>query len=340
MKKINLLLVFVLTIFSCASEPNTGYRNNVTHNNNITNREKIFNEETGGFSLVIPRSWQEVDLPVFRYKSIAGPIERGFTPLINFSIDTHNDTLKEMLDRLLISWSNTHGNNFNLLQRSDFITQNDLTGEKIIINISMYGEQMRQVIYCLPGRRQNTSILIAGGTQIEAGDIFDEIFDRIAKTFQWTDHILLLEEGRFIEESMGFSILLPETWEVDDEMDPPNKIIIGLEENGHVLIRFLMGNSNNYPLSFLVNYMIDSFKNTYELFELVQRNNFITSSNIRGERLLINVLINNMVHRQVFYFIPGSNNRVFTAFCVTSAEPDNAFDETLNRVMETFEWIE
>jgi len=139
---------------------------------NVPLREQRFVEETGGFSLIIPRSWEIVDMPISDFKMIRVPNENGVAPSIGFYIDTFNGPLDLRVDHLIRNWS-IHAETFMVIQRSDFVTLSNLRGKRIIAISTVQGLQGRQVIYILPGEN-NTSLLVICTSHAEDGDFFDE----------------------------------------------------------------------------------------------------------------------------------------------------------------------
>jgi len=170
--------IFIFNFIGCAT-------NNLVQNENFVHGEQRFFEETGGFSITIPRMWHITNMPSSRYRVIRGPSENGFAPpLIVFSIDTFDGSLDLMTDTV-IAYLILLAENFRLIYRSEFETLNNLNGERMIITYTVHGQEVRQVIYSFLGIENNMSIMISCTVVAEAGELFDERFDRMAKTFEW-----------------------------------------------------------------------------------------------------------------------------------------------------------
>jgi hypothetical protein len=173
------LFFVILILLSCATN------NYLPQANNFTQGEQRFIEETGGFSLMIPNSWRVANAPGIEYKVIIAPSEGGSTPVIVFAIEAFVDSLDTMLDRLLEGWKVSHsgGDGFELVYRGDFVTLNGIKGKKIIFNASSHGQRYQQVHYCFPG--MNHTFYAVCTVKLEAGNIFNDRFDRIMETFEW-----------------------------------------------------------------------------------------------------------------------------------------------------------
>jgi len=181
MKKIYYVLFsFVYFIFlnNCASNVILVYNTDIQ-------QEKQFIEETGGFSLIIPSSWQIINNPPpgFKYKAIRG-IEDNNTLIIAFTIDYNYDIpLNLMIDFLIHEWNTLYMNDFQLIYRSDFSTNNNIVGEKLITSTIIHGERYLNVVYFFPGDAK--SIGASCTMQLESKNIFIEYIDKIMKTFKW-----------------------------------------------------------------------------------------------------------------------------------------------------------
>lgn len=73
-----------------------------------------------------------------------------------------------------------------LIKRQEFVTYKNMRGEKSIVNLSDDGEFYRQTIYFFPGRNNN-KITVLCVNHNDEGDKYDEVFDKIMKTFEWIE---------------------------------------------------------------------------------------------------------------------------------------------------------
>jgi hypothetical protein len=183
-----LILLFIFNFLGCAS--NAVINNNTStaniNNKNTVQEKRLFFEEPWSFSVIPPELWQELKVPGLKYKVIRGQMKNDFAPTILFSIITFRGELSVYVDYILEELSNVLGEDFVLIQRSDFSTQKKLEGEKIIANVFQDGLHVRQNIYFF-SRKDNMKIYAVCGVLAETGDTYDEMFDKTMKTFEWTE---------------------------------------------------------------------------------------------------------------------------------------------------------
>jgi len=268
-----------------------------------------------------------------------------------FSIDISDGPLDLMIDSLIRDWGIMHGEGFMVLQRSDFVTSNNLRGEKLIQTLPLHGhwlgQQIRQVLYILPGEN-NTSIIALCAVFTETGTPIgervgrmDERFDRIMETFEWTQtpNLLLREENRHFEEAGGFSIILPESWEAIEMAHSEFKVIRGPFENGFMPgIQFSITPSEDQLADF-VDTVLNELSNHFDNFLLVYRGDFVTLENLEGEKVIFHLTTSGGAQqRQIVHFFPGKNDRIISAIFITLLQAGTIFDERFSRMMETFKW--
>ena len=343
MKKTNRVLVLLVLFgfLGCASD--TGNRGQetampLTDLSHIYRppSERRFVEETGGFSLMIPKDWQATAFPGSRFQAIWGPEENGFTPYILFSVDTFDGTLELMIDNLIQDWG-IMLEGFMVLQRSDFNTLHNLSGERLITNTATHGQRLRHVSYILPGEGAS-SILAMFTVQAEAGDLFDERFDSIARTFEWMP--ALQEENRHFEEAGGFSIIIPESWEAVEMPYSEFKVLRGRDQNGFIAVLFFTLVPFGGQLTDLVDTTFNGWnEQSGNTLLLAYRGGFVTLENLEGEKLIFHEEMSEPPERLIAYFLPGKNSNVIVAVYVIDLQADNILDEKVNRAMKTFEWM-
>jgi hypothetical protein len=174
MKKISCLVFFAVAFvfFSCATKSNS------------TPEEGRYFEKSGGFSILIPESWQVAEMPSLKYKVIIGQTENDFTPNITFADEAFGGDLNFYVDASIEQFKKLLGENIEIMGRSDFVTIKNLKGVKLVTNSIQYDRHMRQIIYFFPGKGKK---IVASCTVLaEAGETFDELFDKTMKTFEWT----------------------------------------------------------------------------------------------------------------------------------------------------------
>jgi len=333
MKMINypiLLLIFSFCFLGCATN------NKPTQSSAPAQGGRRFYEESGGFSIIPPARWQIAEeLPVLQYKSLRVQLGDGYTSVITFSTDVFNGQINSFVD-----YSSEYLKNIfdvNIIQRSNFVTLKNVRGEKIVALVSMYGENTRRFIYYLPGK-DNVFMVINCTVSAETKYNHDEIFDRMAKTFEWVHNDPAQEERRFYEKSGDFSIIPPETWQIERLPDLKYSI---LRKQGDV-IGFEIDTFNvkgNMPINKYVDFVLEKLSKMHgEKFSLIQRNDFVTLKNLKGEKTIIDMPGNGLLIRQFMYYLPGKNNTFMVIMCATRTDTSHTYNELFDKTAETFEW--
>jgi len=330
-KYLILLIIILSSILSCATN---------------SYKEKDFApfrffEENGDFSFIPPKEWQATEVSGFKYKVFIGQERNDITPNIGFTTENFKGSLNEFVTLVIEYFNNELDKNFKLLQRDDFVTLKNLKGERIIINIILNGQYLRQYYYFF---KEKDKIIQAICTVLEKdSDTYDEIFNKSMKTFELIEHKIkdniVNKEKYFIEESGKFLIIPNGSWKEKEFTGAKYKaIILG---NNVALINFEIVVYND-KLSVFVNILLEKLKNKYnEGFELIKRSDFVTSKNVKGERIILKLIDNNGdCYRQIIYCLPGNNNKIVSVLCVVSEETNNSYDDIFDKTMETFEWIE
>lgn len=329
------IFISLFCLIGCANN------SNLIRDNGTVQREYRFYEETGGFSLVVPVTWKTIDLPPSKYKAIGLPREEGLAA-VGFSIDTFDGPLDVMIDALIEGWHNLH-TDFELLQRDVFFTNNKLKGEKFTISNTMYDQRMRQTIYCFPGKN-NSSILIFCTTRAERGDFYDKRFDHYVRTFEWTaESVGKQESKRFVEEKGGFSLNPHGPYEVIDAPGASEyKVIKMFDENGILHIVTFTMIYTDYDLKTLVDktveyeYLNRSFNST-----LLQRSDFVTSKNGKGEKLIYNITNDDgQSFEHSIYIIQGEGRKIISISCTSPIQAADIFYERFEKMVKSFEWID
>ena len=175
MKKINNMVLFFaafLIFFSCAT------------NRNLVREEGRFYEKSGGFSILLPEAWQVGEMPGLKYKVLIGQTENDFTQNIAFVDEAFGGDLTFYVNAAIGQLENLLGENFELTKRDDFVTLKNVKGEKLVTNTFQYNRHIRQIIYCFPGK--GIKMLVTCSVSAESGETYDDFFDRIMETFEWT----------------------------------------------------------------------------------------------------------------------------------------------------------
>jgi hypothetical protein len=143
---------------------------------------------------------------------------------------------------------------------------------------------------------------------------------------------------RYVDIDGGFSILPPDSWQVREWPGLKYKVIIGptsYEFNPN--INFVDENYNG-QLNDYVDANMEALKRIFR-YELIQRNEFITTKNLKGEKVIIHSLQNERYYRQIFYFFTVRNGRQLLATCTVPLEAGDIYDELFDKTMKTFESI-
>jgi hypothetical protein len=329
-----LLFIFSFCFFGCVTN------NNSVQNRNPVQRERRFYEVSGGFSIVPPETWQITDaIPGTQYKSLIGQWENGHAPGITFVTETFNGQLNDFIDVVYEILKSTLGENISIIQRSDFVTLKNVKGEKIITHYTMYGRNFRQFIYCFHGKNDVFLLVTCTALAETSYGYYNELFDRTVKTFEWIypHDNPVQRERRFYVESGGFSIVPPETWQIDKE---PGAYISIREQRENGFAQNMVFSTETFYGQ--LNEYVD---NTLEILNLlygrdislIQRSDFVTLKNVKGEKFIFNRSIHGGNIQQITYCLPGKDNIFIIIVCTVLVNYDY-YNGIFDRTVETFEW--
>ena len=148
------------------------------------------------------------------------------------------------------------------------------------------------------------------------------------------------QEGRHYERAGGFSIMIPDAWEVHEMPGLKYKVLAGQTENNFTANITFADEEFDGSLDEYVDATIAQLKNLFgDNIEILQRGEFVTSKNLRGERVAVNTMQYGRYYRQIFYCFPG-NGVTMIAACTATAESGEAFANMFDRTMQTFEWTQ
>ena len=74
-------------------------------------------------------------------------------------------------------------------------------------------------------------------------------------------------------------------------------------------------------------------------FTLIKREAFVTTSGLRGEKMVTTSLQQKNLLRQTFYLLPGIRGKYFVVTCSTLAEGGESHDAAFEESIKTFEII-
>jgi hypothetical protein len=142
-----------------------------------------FVEKNGGFSMYAPKDWETVDAGQ-RYMMLMGARENNFSPNISFTDEQFTGKVSEYADVCLELFPQILAD-FELLERTDFITNDGIQGECITTRGRLNEIQVRQRLYLIPNKRNTVIIGIICTVSPIMGTKYDNIFDTCVKTFEW-----------------------------------------------------------------------------------------------------------------------------------------------------------
>lgn len=172
------LAFFVSLIFLACATNNSSSANNVSAS--VVNERHI--EADGGFSILLPESWEAMEWPGLKYKIIIGPVEYEFSPNINFVDENYFGPLDKYVDACVEALNDL--SQFELIQRNEFVTTKNLKGEEVIIHSLQNERYFRQIFYIFSGKYAK-KLLVTCTVPIDAGNSYDDLFNKILKTFEW-----------------------------------------------------------------------------------------------------------------------------------------------------------
>jgi hypothetical protein len=165
------VLVISLLFFGCASSAGSA-KNQGRHV-----------EKAGGYSIYLPESWEAVEWPGLNYKILLGPTENNLRPNITFADEAFTGRLDAYVDLNIEALQETF-DEFELIQRDEFVTLKGLKGEKLVTNTLQNEQYFQQIFYFFPGKGKQFLALCT--ISLESGDAYDAFFDEIIGTFEWT----------------------------------------------------------------------------------------------------------------------------------------------------------
>lgn len=331
--KISLLFLFAVFLYGCTV-------NSAIHAEDPIQKENRFYEETGGFSLILPHGWEVGESQRSKFKVLADSSRDKIVLGIMFLDLYTGNSVSEMLDGYINDVIKPEAGS-TLLARREFISDSNLKGEKIITIVEVKEQRSRQIIYCLPGsqiKKIFAMCTILGGV---TDDSFDNIFDSILKTFEWTPITVndTQVENRFYEPRGGFSVVLLKGWHVTENPGIEYKIItkFGNEE----MRPFLMFAIAKYA-GVLDNYVDMLLKNISTTFKedivILNRSEFYLHNGTRGIKTLTKFNDSGQQLRQILYTFPGPGNKIINITCIVEEIAGDKFDKDFDSLVKTFEW--
>ena len=148
------------------------------------------------------------------------------------------------------------------------------------------------------------------------------------------------EKGRFYERTGGFSIMIPDAWEVQEIPGLKYKALVGPADNDFTPNINFVDETFDGSTDVYVSAVITQLKNLFdENIEILQRDSFVTSKNLSGEKVVFNTVQYGLQFRQILYCFPGNGIKII-ATCTAAGKSGEAFAEMFDRTLATFEWIQ
>ncbi len=142
----------------------------------------------GEFSYSIPNGWVLRDVTWSpKFKSAYGQSIDGFAPSINVSDESFSGTLDDYVAsslRILPTQYEKMGiKNFQVLDRSNFVTDAKQRGIKVITKSDKDGREARLTFYFFDGKNGKKFVVTCIASAQE-GEVYDKIYDKSMKTFK------------------------------------------------------------------------------------------------------------------------------------------------------------
>lgn len=328
-------LIFIFSLIACSTNNNLIFETNMDNStNNFAREDRRFFEESGGYSIILPELWEAAEASGYDNKVLFGPEVNNYTPVIGFTFEAFSGELNEFVNRILNDLNMLFGEKFKLLKRDAFVTLLEEHGEKIVINVFIGERHFRQTIYFF-SKNENSKILIVCTVPAETDSVYDAIFDRTIKTFEWTKNYLATDKKRFIEEAGGFSIIPPEPWREAKFQNINYKVLILESEYTSFISPDICAFSGE--LDEFVDSFIEQSKVDFRDFLLIKREYFCTLKQLEGIKTISTVLnYNEQYIRFIIYFFPvEKEKKILLISCAIPAEANDVYDVLIDKMMET-----
>jgi len=149
--------------------------------------------------------------------------------------------------------------------------------------------------------------------------VISYFFPKYAKYFTDPENII---DGRCFEKTGGFSRIVPELWEIHKIPKVKYKSLLEPTENRFDPNIVFHDDNLNMTLNEYIHENIKTLEENSVEFKIIQRNEFETIKNLKGERLVTNYMDHdNYFYRQLFYFFPGKIRGQFLITCTSLQVP-------------------
>jgi hypothetical protein len=144
-------------------------------------------EVDGGFSICKPEGWTVGSSEGDKFKVLYGPRGDVLTPNINFKEETSDLSLADYvaagIKQLQASIAQIGATSIKVVSQSNFTTNSNLHGVKVIFSTEYKGYQFRQVQYLFAGG-ENLKVVVTCTALEKDQQQFDPVFESAAKSFR------------------------------------------------------------------------------------------------------------------------------------------------------------
>jgi len=142
----------------------------------------------------------------------------------------------------------------------------------------------------------------------------------------------------FTEKNGGFSMYIPKGWELKD-MNQKYLMPMGQAENDFTANINFGDDQYSGPLSDFGDAVIEYLKKIYTELDVVQKENFVTNSGLKGECVTLLGQLNKINVRQRMYLIQNKAGTMVMAITGTAAqESGTKYDSVFDECVKTFSW--
>ena len=131
-------------------------------------------------SYAVPKGFEVMTLPGFKHKVAAGKPTAGFAPNLNVVEESFGGNIEQYADANEKTLAKVP--TYRKASRTTFKTTSGAGGVKLVYGNSQKSDQLRQVMYLIPGKG-NARTLLTGSSLAADGKKYDAAFDASAKSF-------------------------------------------------------------------------------------------------------------------------------------------------------------
>ena len=144
---------------------------------------------------------------------------------------------------------------------------------------------------------------------------------------------------RHIEQAGGFSLQAPKGWQFREFPGMKYQIAFGPAKNQFSPNINVVDEAYQGPLKSYVDANVKTLEKMFVQFKLIKRGPFVTTSGLKGERVITTSLQQKSLLRQTFYFMPGVNGKQLVVTCSALAQGGESLDSLFEESLKTFEII-